>query len=1334
MRFKSVIFAIVFIFISSAMAIITYVQTKSFGNLLTKVISDISEKNTDTRISLNKVKISVFPPGIEMLEVSIDKDFQDGKRIHAELGKIGFYVSLIEIEERKLAFGEITISDSIIDYKYPHIDNDRVERIEQNLIDDVFNYSDRLPIKIDRILLENTRIHANHDLLNIRRLKLFKHDDVFMTRLHLSNIKPSPGKDMIIDEVWADAEIGRKNIIIQRLKVQHDVHSLIVKGEVKNYPLIKNADLNINGESIIHLKAFKGIKLPGPIEISSGTAQVNFQVKMDKGKVEGESQLLFNDLRSNIIYSDKLTAKLALLKDEIFVSYLEMSHKKENIKISEPVIVANLNDFSSFLTRPVKVIIENLDISNALRFLGPSLRPLKGTMSGNMQFHHEKGNLFFVPENGFKITDIALIVGKRKEFEILKINEAIIKDSGFSLINDTFHMHSVIDLPRSRFEIDGYINKQGSKFSVKDGNINLEDMGNIAKVGVKGDGRLTIEVNGPLDNTSINLKGTMANFGILGYGLGNSEIDLNVSLKNSEVTIKKLESTLGKTTLSGNGFVNYGNMDISLGLNSRSANFYDLSRILDPIVKKLTFLPQDFDINAKIDAYILGKMSLKELKVKSHIKFMDLAAYGENLTHGSFNIGFADEVVSISNFEGKKENKTIQGDFSLALPSETFSLNFGWKNIALSSFNFTKKLGLNFDGNLVGSIAGGGELKDFLLIFKNNIVETSSQNYKYSDSIFDIKIMPDRVAGSIDLIGSIVQTEFDFSLSNKEKSFLKLDVDMPDIKPFVVAMIGQHLEHEDFKGKLGFILNMSFNQGFHNLDLTSTLKEVYFSHDNFKVDYRSSKPQFLIKDSKIIDWDLNFNEPDIKVVTKGSGSFGVDVSIVNEFNINSKLAELMLSPVLSAEGFLENIVRIDGKGDEYIFSAASKSAHLSLSIDGVPFPLSDVKYDLYYARNKLAIREITSSLQNGGVSVWGDVFFGGDIPDVNLKYQLQRAEIPILSKSFINVSGEGIIIGNALPYNVGGEIVINKAQIANELNDFNTKSVAQVRYLPKDQESIFDKLFELGLNVKAENSIRVVNSLMDVALRGEMRIIGSASRPRGEGRLFSPSNSSKVFFKNNEYFISNADINFSPKKEITNPDFDVQAVTNISSYRINAKAYGDLERFNFDLTSDPGLPHNSILSLIAFGYTDEIQSTLTQGEQQNLTQVGVGSFVFDRFKISDILNKQFGLQVNLGTVFEQSQTESMLSGRSQEGQGTVGRTRSATKIELKKRLDEALTLSVSSTMGGIMGQRQSMNLTYSINKKVQLEGVYELRTNAEGEEDIIDNSIGGDLKFRWTYK
>ena len=380
-------------------------------------------------------------------------------------------------------------------------------------------------------------------------------------------------------------------------------------------------------------------------------------------------------------------------------------------------------------------------------------------------------------------------------------------------------------------------------------------------------------------------------------------------------------------------------------------------------------------------------------------------------------------------------------------------------------------------------------------------------------------------------------------------------------------------------------------------------------------------------------------------------------------------------------------------------------------------------------------------MDNGYALFKGDVFFDDQEPDVNIKYVLDRAEIPILGKSIVNLTGEGIILGSERPYDVGGEISINKALIVNELSDFTAKGggMGDVRYLPKNQESALGKLLRLNVNVKADNNIRITNSLMDVSLRGEARIFGSPTRPRGEGRLYSPVNSSRVFFKNNEYTITSADIAFTPKKDITNPDFDIEALTFITNYRVIAKAYGDLERFNFDLTSDPPLSRNSILSLIAFGYTDELQNSIAQKDQQSLTQIGVGSFVFDRFKISDILNKQFGLQVNLGTVFEQSGTDSLLSGRSQEGQNPggnagLGRTKSATKIELKKRLDEALSLSVSSTMGGSIGQRQSMNLTYSVNKKAQLEGVYELRTNAEGEEDIIDNSIGGDVKFRWTFK
>jgi translocation and assembly module TamB len=330
-----------------------------------------------------------------------------------------------------------------------------------------------------------------------------------------------------------------------------------------------------------------------------------------------------------------------------------------------------------------------------------------------------------------------------------------------------------------------------------------------------------------------------------------------------------------------------------------------------------------------------------------------------------------------------------------------------------------------------------------------------------------------------------------------------------------------------------------------------------------------------------------------------------------------------------------------------------------------------------------------------------------------------------------------LIFGGKPPYLINGSILVNKGLIANELSDFtsNASGISDTKYLPKEQDSTVAGLFNLDIGVKTENAVHINNSMMDLFLLADLQLLGEPLRPVAEGRVTSSGVQSKVFFKNSEYIISKSEFLFNSKKEITKPDFDIVASSNIANYKVSAKVFGTPDNFTFDLSSDPALTKQNILSLIAFGYTEDISNAITPQERQQLTNVGVGSFIFDQFKVTDIVKKQFGLQVNLGTMFVQAE-ESMLAGRGQEqsGSGTLARTRTATNIEVKKRLSEAMTLSVSSTVGGQIGQRQRMNLNYGVSKNIQFEGIYELRTNAEGQEDIIDNSIGGDVKFRMSFR
>ncbi len=1341
MKFKSVLGAFLIVLLACLVALVMFVQTQAFGRIVTRIVSDISEKHFAEKISVKKISLSFFPPGIELNEVEVRKTWAQGKELKLDLGKIGFYVGLIEFEEKNLSLGEIRITDSRVVFNTAEKSED-LKEIDKKIIKQIFQFDKWLPMRVDVLYLENTLVHINRDLVEIKKLKIFKKDETFMTRFQLSNIKPVENSDFIIDEAWGDAEISRTDINIYRIRLHHDVHTLLIKGKVLDYYKLKDAEAKLNGEVQFYLNGLKElVTLPEIIKIKSGTARLGFNLHYKNRDIIADSDLYMENIKSSILNANEIRSVFMLDNKKLILKKLNVVHEKEKAEILESVEVCDFEK-NKFLHFPIKLGLEHFTIGNALKILGPGFRPLRGELSGELSFSYSNKDLFFVPRDNFVVRNLGLVTGKKTNpFEILMIKKAVLNKSSFSVVNNDFRMNTSLTLPHSNLDVVGLVNKSAIEFRAMNAHINLEDFGNISQLDIKGEGDLDINVSGPPDRTRINLKGKTKGFEILGYKLDETRKDVTIDLGHSDVLIHNLESRLGKTSLSGRGSVNYENSDINLSLSANESTADDLREILTPIFKDLDFLPDDLDYKASVIAEISGKYKLPELNIKSKLNLTDVNAFKENLNSASFDVLLKEKVLSFNNLEARKGDGAISGDFSMDLNDKSMKLNYLWNNLEISNLDISKSMGLNLSGLLSGKITGGGPQSRYFFKMDSVLFNSRSQNYEFPNSNITFSLTPRKLSGDLNFFGKMITSNFNLSLTKDESSELDLKIKTDNIKPLLVALVGQHLEQENLTGEIHFEGSTSFKDGFEHLELEAGFKKLNFNHPEFNVNHTSSTPDFIVKDGEVKKWELGINQPDLYVVTKGEGRFGEQVTLTSKSQINAKLADVLLTPILSADGFIHNEMRVEGRGEKFNFFLSSKATDLDLSIDQLPIQINDLTYDIEYSSNRLNIKNLASQLDNGSFALKGDVFFDNNQPDLNLKFVFDRAEIPILGKSAINISGEGIVLGNSFPYAIGGEILLNKALIVNELNEFNTKSAgfSQVRFLPKNQESPIGKMFSLNFNVKAETPIRITNSLMDIALTGEVRLLGSPGRPRADGRLSSPVNSSRIFFKNNEYQIVSAEVTFNPKKEISNPDFDIKALTIISNYKVYPKAYGDLERFNFDLTSDPALPRNSILSLIAFGYTDEIQSSLYAKDQQSLTQVGVGSFVFDRFKISDILNKQFGLQVNLGTVIEQSTTASLLSGRNQNASGAqgstgLGRTRSATKIELKKRLDEALTLSVSSTMGGTIGQRQSMNLNYGLSKSVQLEGVYELRTNEEGEADIIYNSIGGDLKFRRTFK
>jgi len=388
-----------------------------------------------------------------------------------------------------------------------------------------------------------------------------------------------------------------------------------------------------------------------------------------------------------------------------------------------------------------------------------------------------------------------------------------------------------------------------------------------------------------------------------------------------------------------------------------------------------------------------------------------------------------------------------------------------------------------------------------------------------------------------------------------------------------------------------------------------------------------------------------------------------------------------------------------------------------------------------YKDSIIKLNRLKAQLNSGGFSLDGDINLSRGIPDINLKYKFDEAGISLFKKSDLVFSGKGSLVGNSVPYNLAGQFIINKCNIINEITDFggDGKLVQEeIDFLPENTSKGLENYLNFNITVNTFDPIRITNSMADIGFMGNLQLTGGERDPHLEGKISLAPMINKVKFKNNEFVLSKGNIFFYERNEIFNPELDFMAASTINDYKLYVKLLGPVDKFKLNLTSEQSLPQADILSLIAFGYTEDLSTNLTDAQKESLTKAGVGSIIFDSFKINETLKNEFGIQVNLGT--EISQDESSYLSRAKGETSTVGKSRSATKVEVTKQLSSAIDLSVSSTVGGSVGQKQSMNLNYNINKSLSFEGVYESNSDTDSEEALNESSVGADLKIRWSFK
>ncbi|MHB8173717.1 MAG: translocation/assembly module TamB domain-containing protein, partial [Nitrospirota bacterium] len=364
------------------------------------------------------------------------------------------------------------------------------------------------------------------------------------------------------------------------------------------------------------------------------------------------------------------------------------------------------------------------------------------------------------------------------------------------------------------------------------------------------------------------------------------------------------------------------------------------------------------------------------------------------------------------------------------------------------------------------------------------------------------------------------------------------------------------------------------------------------------------------------------------------------------------------------------------------FDKINAEAH----IDGTGFRLT--KFGADFGGGTISARG------DGNFKGWNIDSFGFDITANGIGVKTIEGLTPTVDAS-IRFEGVGGMM------NASGNVLIRKARYAKRI-DWKSwlVQIRRKRSLPAPSGSGGLKDISLDLHITAAETIKIDNNMAKVPVSADVYVRGTAGRPVLIGRLEAASG--KVYFRNNEFKLRNAAMEFADPKKF-NPLIDLTAETRVKDYTITLTLTGTLDRVKVDLVSDPPLEEGDVITLLALGRTsDELK-----GHEAAITTGEAAGFVTGQ--IQDAVESR----VKMITGFDRFQIDPYMtsSGMSSGPRLTVG----------KSLFSDKLYLTYSSNIGTT--DDQYVKLEYIFNKNLSL----------VGERDELGH-YGGDLKFRFEFK
>jgi translocation and assembly module TamB len=449
------------------------------------------------------------------------------------------------------------------------------------------------------------------------------------------------------------------------------------------------------------------------------------------------------------------------------------------------------------------------------------------------------------------------------------------------------------------------------------------------------------------------------------------------------------------------------------------------------------------------------------------------------------------------------------------------------------------------------------------------------------------------------------------------------------------------------------------------------------------VHFRSSKDEITIDSATFKGTDTNL---EIAGNVKFSGRRNLN------FNLNGALDLRLLSgfvPGLDARGPAQVNAAFEGTLDRPRITGKVHIENAQARAIDFPTGLSAIKGDLIFDASRLYFENLTAQVGGGTLNASGSVYYADRPIRFDITTRTDGVRIRYPEGMSWQAAGNLRLTGTPQGGLISGRVQIERVNMTGGLETAGNIIGGGQAGGNSASSSTFLRNLQFDVEAVSTPDARMEWPSAELEAEANLRVRGTWDHPILLGHIHVLSGD--LYFHGSRYRVARGDLNFANPFQL-NPDINVEATTTIQQYEITLNFSGPANKLSLSYRSDPPLPSNDIITLLALGQTSSESEVRSGGTGAGAQGASTGASAL----LSEAISSQVGGRLERLFGITRLRVDPGLAGI-----GTTGSEQNAAaRITVEQQIAHNLTITYVSNVSST--QQQVIQFEYNVNRNVSI--------------------------------